>query len=102
MNGYNLTADQINQLSDQEARDLFARAAAQLCGTDRWVTDLAAQLGVERRTVQMWKGGDRRVPTLAVVAVLALVRSQELDGAVSRYVEAQEALAQLCGQHSAS
>lgn len=79
MNGYTLTAAEINALSDADAQAMLLRLGAKLGGSDRWVTDLATQLGVDRRTVQMWKGGERRVPDLALVAMQALLRAQELQ-----------------------
>lgn len=79
MNTYTRTADQIKALADTEARDLLVSFGAQLGGSDRWVTDVAAQLGVDRRTVQQWKGGYRRAPDLALVAMQALLRAKHLQ-----------------------
>lgn len=80
MHQRNLTAAEIKALSDDDARAMLAEIATKLCGSDRWVTDLAGMLGVDRRTVQAWKGGEVRPTDLALVAMQALERADRLQG----------------------
>ena len=98
MNLYNLTAGEINALSDQEAGDLLTDLATKLCGSDRWATDLATQLGVTRQTVQLWKGGVRRPPDLALVALAAMNDRNTLRAALDNLASAIGAVTQLSGR----
>lgn len=79
MHEYREQTDRIKALSDDEARAELADLATQLVGNDRWVTDIAQLLDVDRRTVQAWKA-HQRPPTLALLCLWGLTTREAFKG----------------------
>ena len=56
-------------------------AGRQLFG-ERWQAALARRLGVDLSTIRRWRRGKTRVPTVAAIAIDALLRAQAADEAL--------------------
>lgn len=61
------TITQIDAMTGPEAQDLAAKLATEICGTDRFKTDLAARIGVTRPAVNSWFAKDGRPPALVIL-----------------------------------
>ena len=59
------TAQQIDEMTGPEAQALAERLAVQLCGSDRFKTDLATRLGYSRPAVNGWFAEGGRPPAIA-------------------------------------
>ena len=68
------TAQQIDEMTGPEAQALAERLAVQLCGSDRFKTDLATRLGYSRPAVNGWFAEGGRPPAIVIMYMLAEMR----------------------------
>ncbi len=59
--------EQIETMTDPEAQALAELLAIQLCGSDRFKTDLAERLGCTRPAVNRWFADGGRPPMLVIM-----------------------------------
>ena len=68
------TAQQIDEMTGPEAQALAERLAVQLCGSDRFKTDLATRLGYSRPAVNGWFAEGGRPPAIVIMYMLAEIQ----------------------------
>lgn len=71
-----LTAEQINKLSDRQAREALAAACVALHG-ERWKTAFARSIGMSPRQVNYWQEDGSCPPAWAIMLAQALVEIQK-------------------------
>lgn len=75
--------EQIERMTSPEAQDHAERLAVQLCGTDRFKTDLAERLGYTRPAVNGWFAEGGRPPTVVVLYLEAELRRMKAERALT-------------------
>lgn len=65
------TAQTLEEMTGPEAQALAERLAVQLCGSDRFKTDLATRLGYSRPAVNGWFAEGGRPPAIVIMYMLA-------------------------------
>tara|TARA_R110000796_G_scaffold9452_7_gene32205 strand:+ start:2241 stop:2534 length:294 start_codon:yes stop_codon:yes gene_type:complete len=78
------TAQQIDEMSGPEAQTLAESLAVQLCGSDRFKTDLATRLGYSRPAVNGWFAEGGRPPAIVIMYLLAEMRRSDAVGLLEK------------------
>ena len=78
------TAQQIEAMDGPEAQALAERLAVQLCGSDRFKTDLAPRLGYSRSAVNFWFADGGRPPAIVIMYLLAEMQRAEAVNLLER------------------
>lgn len=71
------TAQQIEAMDGPEAQTLAERLAVQLCGSDRFKTELATRLGYSRPAVNAWFADGGKPPAIVIMYLLAEMKRAE-------------------------
>lgn len=71
-------AANIEAMTNQEAQEAAETLAIQLCGSDRFKTDLALKLGASRPAVNSWFADGARPPTLVIMYLSAELERKAL------------------------
>tara|TARA_R110000851_G_scaffold22626_11_gene67018 strand:+ start:1027 stop:1308 length:282 start_codon:yes stop_codon:yes gene_type:complete len=90
------TAKQLEALTDTEAQAAATALAIQLCGSDRFKTDLAERLGYSRPAVNAWFAEGGRPPTI----VLMYLRSEIERDALAKAMKGFSQLLRVVDQYA--
>lgn len=69
-----MTAQQIEEMPAPKLQHLAELLAVQLCGSDRFKTDLATRLGYTRPAVNSWFAEGGRPPTIVMLYMMEEIR----------------------------
>lgn len=72
--------EQIEAMAGPEAQELAASLAVQLCGSDRFKTDLATRLGYTRAAVNSWFAQGGKPPTIVILYLEAEIARLDAFG----------------------
>lgn len=81
------TLEDINAMTETEAKAVVTTLATKLCGSDRFKTDLAKRIGYDRQGVNGWFFEGNRPPALAIMyleAELSRLEAENLLNGLAR------------------
>tara|TARA_R110002072_G_scaffold49433_4_gene134355 strand:+ start:10306 stop:10584 length:279 start_codon:yes stop_codon:yes gene_type:complete len=79
------TLKDIEAMDDQQAQTACEAMAMDICGTDRFKTDLAERIGYTRAAVNSWFAEGGRPPTIVLMYLRAEIERDELARAMKGF-----------------